>query len=152
MLDNGRGEVTCPAGQTTRQRQRLEDKHGFRYTFKATQCGDCALREQCLRNAASKRGRTVIKNDYEAEYRKVQEKATTPEYAETRREHPKIERKLGELARHHGHRRARYRGLRKVLSQSVLTALVANVKRIVSLLCKNERGVRAWCVRRVGNG
>ena len=76
----------------------------------------------------------MIKNDYEAEYQKVHQKAETPEYAATRRLHPKIERKLNELARHHRNRRARYRGLGKVLSQSLLTALVTNVKRIVKLL------------------
>jgi transposase len=134
VLENGCGEVTCPAGQTTRQRERLKDKHGCRYTFKKSQCANCPLREQCLQNPNSKKGRTVIKNDYEVEYRRVQEKAATPEYAATRREHPKIERKLGEMARHHGNRRACYRGLGKVLCQSILTALVVNVKRMVKLL------------------
>jgi transposase len=134
VLENGCGEVTCPAGQTTRQREKLKDKYGCRYTFKPSQCVGCALREQCMTNPQSKKGRTVIKNDYEAEYRKVHEKAATPEYAATRREHPKIERKLGEMARHHGNRRARYRGLGKVLCQSFLTALTVNVKRIVKLL------------------
>jgi transposase len=135
VLENGCGEVTCPAGQTTRQRERLKDKHGCRYTFKTSQCAGCPLREQCLQNLeGKKKGRTVIKNDYEAEYRRVQEKATTAEYAATRREHPKIERKLGEMARHHGNRHACYRGLGKVLCQSILTALVVNVKRMVKLL------------------
>jgi transposase len=136
VLDNGRGEttreLTCPAGQTTRQREKLE--HGNRYTFKPSQCATCPMREECLQNPGSKKGRTVIKNDYEAEYRKVHEKATTPQYAQTRREHPKIERKLNELARHQGNRRARYRGLGRVLSQSFLTSMVTNVKRMVKLL------------------
>jgi|HubBroStandDraft_1064217.scaffolds.fasta_scaffold65242_1 transposase len=134
VLEDGYSEVTCPAGKTTRQRERLKDKHGSRYTFKTSHCAGCPLREQCLQKPQSKKGRTVIKNDYEAEYQKVHQKAETPEYAATRRLHPKIERKLNELARHHRNRRARYRGLGKVLSQSLLTALVTNVKRIVKLL------------------
>ncbi len=134
VLENGCGEVTCPAGQTTRQRERLKDGHGCRYTYKTSQCASCPMREQCLQNPKSKKGRTVIKNDYEAEYRRVQEKVGTPEYAATRREHPKIERKLGEVARHHDNRHACYRGLGKVLCQSILTALVVNVKRMVKLL------------------
>lgn len=136
VLENGCGEVTCPAGQTTRQREVLKDKHGSRYTFKPKQCADCPMREECLQKPQSKKGRTVIKNDYEAEYRKVQEKAATPEYKQTRKVHPKIERKLNELVRHHGNRQARYRGLGKVLCQSLLTAFVTNVKRIVKLLAK----------------
>ena len=53
------------------------------------------------RRLACPRGRTVTKNDYEAEYRAAQKKARTPEYARIRREHPAIERKLSELVRHH---------------------------------------------------
>jgi transposase len=153
VLENGRGELTCPSGETTRQRERLKDKHAFRYTFKPSQCRACPLREQCLQKPDSKKGRTVIKNDYEADYKKVHEKASTPEYAETRRQHPKIERKLGEVARHHNNRHARYRGLGKVLCQSLLTALVTNVKRIVKLIGKKmNAAAEALTVRaEVGN-
>jgi transposase len=148
VLEEGRSELTCPAGQTTRQRERLEDRHASRYTFKPSQCAACPLREQCLQKPQSKKGRTVIKNHYEAEYRRVREKATTPEYDATRREHPKIERKLGEMARHHGARRARFRGIGKVLGQALLTALVVNVKRMIKLLgAKAKAAGEALAVR-----
>ena len=64
----------------------------------------------------------------------AQAKAQTPEYAKVRKEHPAIERKLSELVNRHDLRHARYRGLAKVLRQALLTALVANCKRIVKLL------------------
>ncbi len=136
VLDEQHGEVTCPNGQTTAQRSRTRLDTGWRYQFKTAQCGGCPLREQCLENPASTRGRVVVKNDYEAEYAKVEAKARTPEYQETRRTHPKIERKLSELVRHHNARRASFRGLPKVLTQAVLTALVVNVKRMVKLLAQ----------------
>ena len=101
VIDAQHGEVTCPNGQTTRQRCRTRQDTGYRYSFKTKQCAGCPLRAECLENPASKRGRVVIKNDYEAEYLKVEAKAQTPEYQETRRTHPKIERKLGEMVRHH---------------------------------------------------
>jgi transposase len=134
IIDPEHGEVTCPAGQTTRHRSRTRHGTGYRYQFKASQCGDCPLRNECLENQASKRGRVVIKNDYEAEYKKVQEKARTPQYQQTRRIHPKIERKLGEVVRHHQARRTSFRGLAKVLTQAVLTVLAVNIKRMVKLL------------------
>jgi hypothetical protein len=140
VLENGGGELTCPAGQTTRQRERSANGSGAKYIFKPSQCSACPQRQQCLQNPASKKGRTVIKNDYEAEYRQVQQKAATPEYQQTRRTHPKIERKLGEMARHHGLRQARYRGQAKVLGQALLTGLVVNIKRIVGLLLKKTLG------------
>jgi transposase len=134
ILDEEHRAVTCPAGQTTSTRSRTRQDTGDRYQFKTSQCVGCAQRHDCLENPASKRGRVVIKNDYEAEYKQVEAKAQTREYQETRRTHPKIERKLGEVARHHGARRASYRGLAKVLTQAVLTAVVVNVKRMVKLL------------------
>jgi hypothetical protein len=82
-----------------------------------------------------KHGRTVIKNEYEAEYQRMRAKAQTPQYAAVRAEHPKIERKLSELVRRHGARRTRYRGLWKVLCGQLMAATAANVKRLVHLLC-----------------
>ena len=80
------------------------------------------------------KSRTVVKNEYAAEYQAAQAKARTPEYAKVRKEHPAIERKLSELVRRHDIRHARYRGLLKVLRQGWLTALVVNLKRLVRLL------------------
>jgi Transposase DDE domain len=136
VFDDGNAELTCPNGQSTKTRERIVRDTGWKYVYKPSQCAGCPLREECLQNPQSKLGRTVIKNDYEAEYRKVEEKAKTPQYQETRRTHPKIERKLNEVARHQGARRACLRGLRKVHTQAVLTALVVNVKRIVKLLAQ----------------
>jgi transposase len=148
IINEDVGEVSCPNGQTTRKRYRSRHDTGYRYTFRPKQCAGCPLRAECLENPESRHGRVVYKNEYEAEYRKVEEKAKTAEYRETRRMHPKIERKLGELARHHHARRARYRGLRKVFTQALLTALVVNVKRMVKLLAqKTKAAIEALAVR-----
>jgi transposase len=148
IIDEHTSEVTCPNGQTSRRRRRTRHDTGYRYSFKHTQCARCPLRVECLENPASTHGRVIYKNDYEAEYLKVEAKAKTPEYRETRRTHPKIERKLGELVRHHQARRARFRGLQKALAQAVLTALVVNVKRMVKLLAKTtSEAISALSVR-----
>jgi IS5 family transposase len=134
VLDDGAAEVTCPHGQNTRQRERTEKDTGYQYVFSAAQCGACPLRVQCLQHPASGNGRTVIKNDYDAEYQKVRAHAGTPEYTQTRRVHAKVERKLGEVTRHHQARRVCFRGQAKVQCQAFLIALVVNVKRMVKLL------------------
>jgi transposase len=129
----GQATLTCPAGQTTRQRERNNHDTGWKYRFSKRQCRDCPLRGECLANPQAK-SRSVLKNDYEAEYAAAQAKAQTPAYAAVRRQHPAIERKLAELVRRHDLRHARYRGRLRVLYQSVLTSLVVNLKRIVRLL------------------
>lgn len=124
--------LTCPAGETTRTYERNPNDTGVKFRFAKKQCGGCALREKCLSNPKAK-SRTVIKNDYEAEYKAAQAKAQTPAYAKARKEHPAIERKLSELVRRHGLRHARYRGIAKVLRQALLTAMAVNLKRMLKL-------------------
>jgi transposase len=131
-LSEDRKTLTCPAGETTKTYERNNNDTGVKFRFSKKQCRDCALRQQCLSNPNAK-SRTVVKNDYEAEYQKAQAKTRTPEYAQVRREHPAIERKLSELVRRYDMRHARYRGLPKVLRQALLTGVAANMKRIVKL-------------------
>ena len=148
VLDDGSRVLTCPASQTSRPRQHNTHPTATQFVFKAESCATCPLREQCFPNPERKTGRTVVKNDYQAEYDEVQAKAKTPEYEQTRRVHPKIERKLNELARHHRCRRACYRGKPKVLTQTLLTALVVNVKRMVKLLARStSTATRTLAVR-----
>jgi hypothetical protein len=128
------GGVTCPAGEVSRYRQRDAKKQTTVYRFACETCAGCALLNQCMAKPPGHFGRTVRKNDYQAEYQRAREKAATPQYAQTRKEHPKVERKLSELTLRHGARRARSRGHPRVLSQGLITAAVTNVKRIVRLL------------------
>lgn len=106
---------------------------GWKYRFAESQCVECPCRDRCIAKTA-RSGRTVIKNQYEPQYRQMRAKAETDEYAAVRGEHPKIERKLSELVRRHGARRTRYRGLAKVLCGHLMTATVVNIKRIVNML------------------
>jgi transposase len=131
-LSQDKKTLTCPAGETATYYERNTNDTGVKFRFSKKQCGGCALRGQCLSSPETK-SRTVIKNDYEAEYQAAQAKAQTPEYAQVRQEHPAIERKLSELVRRHDMRYARYRGLSKVLRQALLTCMTVNLKRIVKL-------------------
>jgi transposase len=127
--------VTCPAGKTSHYRERDQRGHGSIYRFKRTTCEGCPLVSRCLNHPPrGPFGRTVRKTDYEAEYRRARKKATTPEYQAVRAEHPKVERKLGEMLNRHGGRRARYHGGSKVLVQELMAGMATNVKRIVRLL------------------
>lgn len=133
-LDATRPVLTCPAGHSTESRSRNGHDTGWQYRFPQAECATCALHSQCLARLPQTTGRRVIKNDYEAEYTAARHKARTPEYAELRRQHLRIERKLAEMVRQHGARWARYRGRLRVKIQYLLTAMVVNIKRIVRLM------------------
>ena len=140
--DAEQGRVTCPAGETSSYRQRNKRDTGTLHRFKAATCAACPLASQCLgpqrQDPKGPFGRTVTKNDYEEEYRRARERAQTESYQETRREHMKVERKLGEVMNRHGGRRARYWGRAKVLVQELMACQATNVKRIIKLLRARE--------------
>jgi hypothetical protein len=68
-------------------------EHGWGYRFARSVCAACPLLTQCVKQLPKQTGRTVIKNDYEAEYQAVRAQAQTPAYAAVRRQHKAIERK-----------------------------------------------------------
>ena len=127
--------VTCPAGQTSKSRYRDQQKQTTKYRFEAAVCGACPLLAHCMKQPPRRHGRTVCKTDYQTEHDRARQKTSTLQYAAVRREHPKVERKLGEVMNRHGARRARYRGHGKVLIQEMMACTATNVKRLVRLLC-----------------
>jgi transposase len=138
QLDEAGRTLTCPAGQQTTTRKRNRHDTAWAYVFPQSACAACAQREKCLGKLPKGHGRSVNKNDYAAEYAAARAKAQTPEYAEVRQLHRKVERKLGEVVRHHGGRRARCRGQPKVLIQELMAALVVNARRMVQMLCADS--------------
>ena len=125
--------VTCPAGHESQYRQRQKTRHTTAYRFAREACDTCPLKDQCI-EPTQKHARTVRKNDYEPEYQMVRERAQTDEYFDVKQEHPRVERRLGELINRHDGRRARYRGTARVFVQQVLGAMAANVNRMIRLL------------------
>jgi hypothetical protein len=134
--DPEQGRVSCPAGETSSYRQRDSRGRSWIHRFKRVACEGCKLVSRCMSHPPQGTfGRTVRKNDYQAEYERARQKATTVEYEAIRSEHLKVERKLGEVMNRHGGRRARYWGNGKVLIQELMSCTATNVKRMVRLLC-----------------
>lgn len=138
--DTERGVVTCPAGKASKSRYHDNQKETTKYRFEAAACQACPLLARCMKQPPQRHGRTVCKTDYQVEHNRARQKATTPQYAAVRRDHPKVERKLGEVMNRHGGRRARYRGRAKVLMQELMACTATNVKRLVRLGCAPTAG------------
>jgi transposase len=132
--------LTCPGGQTARSRRRSWKGTAWQFYFSRATCAACPLQALCVPVLPQNMGRSVMKNDYEAEFKAARAKTETPAYAAVRREHSAIERKLAELLRRHRARRARYWGQPRVLLQQLLTGLVVNVKRLVSWVVELDGG------------
>ena len=126
--------LQCPNGQQTASRHRNHKDTAGVFQFKGSQCGPCPLLDCCMAKLPAKHGRCVSKNDYQTEYEAARQLAQTEAYTQVRKQHPKVERKLAEIVRYHGGRRARYRGRNRVKIQYLLTGIAVNIKRIVRLL------------------
>jgi len=132
-LSEDGSQTICPAGEYSQYKQRDEAKHVDSYRFNTESCHACVLKNQCIK-PDQKFGRSVSINDYRREYEMVRNRAQTDEYFEVKKQHPKVERRLGELINRHGGRRARYRGTTRVLVQQTIAATTANLKRMIRLL------------------
>jgi hypothetical protein len=133
-VDDGE-RVRCPAGELSGRAGRTKP-NTLSYTFSACKCGGCPLQAACCpdREPTSRTGRRVTKNTYEREYAHARAVAQTEQYAEVRRRHGAIERKLNEFVRHHKSRRAIYRGRWRVKVQQLMTAVAINIKQMITLV------------------
>jgi hypothetical protein len=146
VQDGETGKVRCPAGQASSYRQRDAREHGWIHRFKRSQCESCPLLSRCMSHAPTGVfGKTVRKNDYEAEYQHARQKAKTAAYTSVRKEHPMVERKLGEILNRHGGRRTRYWGPAKTLIHELMATLATNVKELVRWFRAPTAALRPEC-------
>jgi hypothetical protein len=131
--------LRCPNEVETERRHRNGKDTAWVFQFKHRHCATCPLVDHCMVKLPAKHGRSVSKNDYHAEYEAARQLAQTETYAQVRKQHPKVERKLAEIVRYHGGRLARYRGQMRVKIQYLLTGIAINIKRIVRLLAQGVK-------------
>jgi transposase len=132
VLDQSKSVLSCPGGRETRGFSK--QKHGRSFYFSKSVCAGCSLQTQCINADRKIQMRTVFKSDYEEEYNRARARAETERQKQVRALHKKVERKISDIVRNHGGRRARYRGLTRVKTQYFLTGLAVNIKRIVKKL------------------
>ena len=117
VLDAERGGVTCPGGHQGTTKARKANHPGWQCVFARRPWAGGLLQARCLATRPQTKGRSVLKNEYQAEYDAARERATTARYAAVRQHHPRVERKLADIVRYHDGRRSRYRGQGRVKGQ-----------------------------------
>jgi len=136
--DDQRDEVICPGGNRLERRTTNRRSRQVEYKASKQDCSGCDLKAQCTRATS----RTVCRHldheylEYAARLR------LTKEYQISQRCRKKIEMLFGEGKEFMGLRRARRRGHEHVLEQTLITATVQNIKRIVAW---SERQGRDAC-------
>jgi IS5 family transposase len=130
-------KLMCPAGHISTSCYNLilakyqQNKPGYAFQFKASQCNICPLKAKCVKN---REGRRVYISYYEPYYRLARQRLATEEGKRAYRNRYKIEQKVADLTRYCGLRRCRYRGLDRAHIHTLLATTVCNIKRMVKLL------------------
>ncbi len=110
--------------------KKKEVKKRYEYTFDKDNCQNCPNKSNCIKRGNIKKLRIGINTN---EYYEHSQWAKTEEFLEGYKQRARIEGKNGEMKRFHGLARAKGFGLKSITHQAKLTALAANLKRIVKL-------------------
>lgn len=128
-------EWFCEQGNKTVEKKYKKDKKGkesYKYYFEKEKCGNCPLREECIKGTTVRRVLQVGINT--SEFYEYSQRQKTEEFKEKYKKRACQEWKNGEMKNFHGLDRARGYGLKSMSKQAKLTALAVNLKRIGNLL------------------
>lgn len=130
---------SCVMGNDTIKRtQQTNNKNGkeyihYKYYFNREKCRHCERRAECLGKLKTI-GKILNLGENAAEYYEHNQWTKTEEFKEGYKKRAKIEPKNAELKRFHGLDRARGYGLKSVSTQTKLTVIAVNLKRICKLI------------------
>jgi transposase len=125
----------CPEGKILNYR--TTNRNGYReYVSNKALCIHCPSLLNCTQ---SKNHQKVITRHVWGESR---DQINSNRYTDRgkyikRRRSETVERSFADAKQLHGYRYARFRGRKKVEAQCLMTAIVQNIKKIVTLVCKN---------------
>lgn len=152
-LDFEARQARCPSGQQTsnwraREVRDRPGQHVLYVSWRASQCGACALRGRCV--SPTSRSKTLKLSEHHEELRRRREQQQSQAFAKQYRRRAGIEATFSNLARRYGGRRARYRGRGKVLLQYTTIACAMNLRRAAAWAAKaNVRRERPSRLRRL---
>ena len=141
--DPDRDVYVCSQGKILKYR--TTNRSGYRdYVSDPQQCAVCPILQQCNRN--KKNQKIISRHVWEDSIERIKENRTTErgEYIKRRRSET-VERSFADAKQLHAYRYARFRGLKRVESQSLMTAIAQNIKKMVKIMIKpgqdsNDKG------------
>jgi transposase len=129
-VDVEQRRAVCPAGKTSTQCSRLEEKASGKVSYRfewSWHCADCTHRGRCV--GEKQHHRTLVVGEHHRFLQARRREQQTEAFRERMKKRAGIEGTQSEMVRGHGMRRARYRGLAKVTLQNYLIGAACNVKR-----------------------
>jgi transposase len=137
-------EYTCPQGHALRSDRRQFKIHRERVTkadtviYRSSQddCKSCSIKDRCCPNTPT---RKVARSIYETSRDVARSIATTPQYAQSRRDRKKVEMLFAHLKRILKLDRLRLRGLSGAQDEFLLAATAQNLRRMGKWLTAKQQ-------------
>ncbi len=138
--DEARDIFICPEGKELNYWgiHKYSRQHVYRASKK--DCEICSKKHECTKD----RARSISFHIYEESINKAKQLSRTKEYRISQRMRKRIEELFGEAKEFMGLRRAKFRRMKFVREQVLMTATAQNIKRMVKLLSR-LRPVRGVC-------
>ena len=133
-FDNDTNHYTCPAGQLIPYN--TTNRLGYReYHSDSQQCRACPFLDQCTRSR--NQTKVITRHVWQDSVDRTDARRLTAKSKRIyQRRKETVERSFADAKQLHGHRYARYRGLRRVSGQCLLAAACQNMKKIALLLAR----------------
>lgn len=131
VYDADQDVYCCPAGQTLRRRRTQKKNNKAFYSADREVCQSCPLQNECVSAKSTTGVRQITRFDTPYVARAEAACATVQGRRLLQKRQTCIEGLFGRAKSQHGLRRARWRGLSKMYLQSLLTAMVLNVKQLL---------------------
>jgi IS5 family transposase len=134
VFDADQNHYTCPAGQLISYN--TTNRLGYReYRSDSEQCKRCPFLDQCTRSR--NHTKVITRHVWQDSVERTDARRLTEQGKRIyQRRKETVERSFADAKQLHGHRYARYRGLRRVSGQCLLAAACQNMKKIALLLAR----------------
>lgn len=134
VFDADNNHYTCPAGQVIPYN--TTNRLGYReYHSDSQQCRKCPFLDQCTRSR--NHTKVITRHVWQDSVERTDARRLTVKGKRIyQRRKETVERSFADAKQLHGHRYARYRGLRRVSGQCLLAAACQNMKKIALLLAR----------------
>ncbi len=130
QYDPGNDVCICPEGKEMRYWGIHKHNRQHVYRARTKDCTNCPKKQECTKD----RARSVSFHIYEESINKATQLNKTKEYHLSQRMRKRIEELFGEAKEYMGLRVAKFRRMKFVREQVLMTASAQNIKRMVKLL------------------
>lgn len=134
VFDAQNNQYSCPAGQLIPYN--TTNRLGYReYHSDSQQCRECPFLDQCTRSR--NHTKVITRHVWQDSVERTDARRLTVKGKRIyQRRKETVERSFADAKQLHGHRYARYRGLRRVSGQCLLAAACQNMKKIALLMAR----------------